>query len=120
MTVRMVSPTEPSVHQSGLWPQASTRSRVAPQARPGVLLVCAEDSEGEALRAMLGPIVGVFGPIGLNRCPALHAEHFGAAIVDVDCGEAAYDVVWQLSEAPIPCRSVVVGTHIDHATLREA
>jgi DNA-binding NarL/FixJ family response regulator len=120
MTPSMVSPIEPSPHKSGLWPPGNARAHVAADARPEVLLVCGEDADGEELRAMLGGNVGVFGPIGLNRCPALHAEHFGAAIVDIDAGEAAYDVVWQLSEAPIPCRSVVIGTHIDRATLREA
>lgn len=44
---------------------------------------------------------------------------FDAAVIDVDGGDAAFDVLLQLSEAEEPCRSVVVGSDLDRTLMRE-
>jgi DNA-binding NarL/FixJ family response regulator len=65
--------------------------------------------------------VHVHGPVWPRRLDLeLEAGPFDAAIVDVDAGPVAYDYVLQLGEAMAPCRCVLLGSHLDRATVREA
>jgi DNA-binding NarL/FixJ family response regulator len=87
-----------------------------------VLLV----SLDEGLPAYAAPLLAaghrVRGPYPDTKVRGVVASGrtFGAAIIDVDGSEASYDVVWQLAELEAPCRSVLIGSTIDRATVREA
>lgn len=92
-------------------------------AKPRVLWVGGDASDPHQLRAGLQKEhLHVFGPLPPSRVLAVvrRTQSFDAAIIDVDAGDAAYDTVLQLSEAAEPCRSVVVGSQIDEASVREA
>lgn len=92
------------------------------RARKTVLLVGREDPVGEALGRTLRDRLGVYGPVAPMRLKGAirGGPPFEAAVIDADAGDAAYDAILQLSEAEQPCRSVVLGSQIDRAAVREA
>jgi DNA-binding NarL/FixJ family response regulator len=90
----------------------------AEQTESLVLWVGAED---ENLRALQNdPRLRVVGPMLPERVELGSMVEFAAAIIDVDVGDPAFDTVLQLNEAEFPCRSVIIGSEIDVAIVREA
>lgn len=88
--------------------------------RRTILLIGPPDASQyvEALRT--DPRLVIDGPIA----PALSSkayprEAYDAAVLDVDVGDAAFDVVLQLAEAEQPCRCVVLGSNLDRTMVRE-
>lgn len=67
------------------------------------------------------PRLRIEGPVEPRQIEhALEEHEFDAALIDVDIGLDAFDLVLRLGEAEDPCRSVVVGTDLPRAMVREA
>lgn len=104
------------------WPPRAEKPDAA-AAPPSVLLVGREETLGsdlsETLRATPCALYGPIWPPRIQLQP-LSGRAFDAAIVDVDAGDDAFDVVLQLAEAEKPCRCIVLSSQLDRATVRDA
>lgn len=90
-------------------------------AETAVLWIGSEDADN--LRALqIDPRIRLVGPLLPEQVgPQLASvREFAAAVIDVDVGDSAFDTVLQLNEAEYPCRSVIMGSHIDVSIVREA
>jgi DNA-binding NarL/FixJ family response regulator len=96
-------------------------TRASP-AQARVLLIGPRDGLGvDPTDALRGHRLVVHGPVWPTRFVLdAHARPFDAAIIDVDAGHIGYNLVLQLAEAAAPCRSVILGSNLDRASVREA
>ncbi len=92
--------------------------------RFAILVVAPPGDDREAVLARLSGQQAIVREVGRHGRPdALTDEDIAnadLAVIDVDAGDGAYDLVLQLNEASRPCRSILVGSSIDRASVREA